>query len=159
MNEQGPVLIMDGKGAYPSNLDRAIEEQRRYYMAKTVFVFGSNEAGIHGAGAAKDAYKNHGAQWGKSYGHYGDSFAIPTKDEDIQTLSLYEIGEYVKGFVRYAKGHHRLKFRVTRIGCGLAGYEDKDIAPLFNFAPINCEFDEAWKPWLGNAYTYWGHVA
>lgn len=115
-------------------------------MAKTVFVFGSNEAGVHGAGAARTAYEKHGARWGKSYGHYGDSFAIPTKDENIQTLSLDRIRLYVDGFIAYAQGHRKVQFKVTRIGCGLAGLRDEEIAPMFYNAPSNCLFDEAWKP-------------
>uniref|UniRef100_A0AAU6VZ10 ADP-ribosylglycohydrolase n=1 Tax=Pseudomonas phage Arace01 TaxID=3138526 RepID=A0AAU6VZ10_9VIRU len=125
-------------------------------MPKSVFVFGSNAAGIHGAGAAKVAWKQHGARYGKGYGHHGDTFAIPTKDEHIETLPLPRIEQYVQGFLAYAKDHRKLTFQVTRIGCGLAGYKDKDIAPLFKDAPLNCQFDEAWKPFLGDAYTYWG---
>lgn len=127
-------------------------------MAKTVFVFGSNDAGIHGAGAAKHAYEKHGARWGFSFGHMGDSFAIPTKDEDIVTLPLERVEGYVQGFISYAKGHRKLKFKVTRIGCGLAGFTDAQIAPLFKDAPSNCEFDEAWSPYLGASRRYWGSV-
>ncbi len=125
-------------------------------MTKMVFTFGSNEAGIHGAGAAKTAYEKHGARWGKSYGHHGDSWAIPTKDDQIQTMPLSRIQDYVKGFLAYARGHPKLTFKVTQIGCGLAGLQAKDIAPMFKLAPKNCRFNEAWKPWLGEDYNYWG---
>lgn len=125
-------------------------------MAK-VFVFGSNESGIHGAGAALVAYKKHGARYGSSYGHYGNSFAIPTKDKNIEyALSLEKIAAYVQGFLVYAEGRKKLTFQVTRVGCGLAGLKDADIAPMFKDAPDNCEFDEAWKPWLGDSVKYWG---
>ena len=60
-------------------------------MAKECFVFGSNEAGVHGAGAARVAYEKHGARWGKGFGHYGDSFAIPTKDWNIRKLDMLSI--------------------------------------------------------------------
>lgn len=123
-------------------------------MAKRVFCFGSNAAGVHGAGAAKFAYEKKGAQWGKSYGHYGDSFAIPTKDRDIQTLPLEIIEYFIAGFLAYAYTHPKLTFQVTRIGCGLANYKDSDIAPMFEGAPENCMFDEAWKPYLGDTYRY-----
>lgn len=123
---------------------------------RMVFVFGSNEAGIHGAGAAKFAYKKMGARFGKSYGHHGDSFAIPTKDEYIETLPMERIKQYVGGFLAYAKGHRKVIFQVTRIGCGLAGLSDKDIAELFKTAPPNCHFDEVWREHLGEAFTYWG---
>ena len=125
-------------------------------MAKKCFVFGSNESGIHGAGAAKFAYEKHGARFGKSYGHHGDSFAIPTKDEYIETMPLKRIEQYVQGFLAYASGHRKLTFQVTRIGCGLAGYTDSQMASLFKGAPINCQFDEKWKQYLGTDYTYWG---
>lgn len=125
-------------------------------MTKMVFCFGSNEAGIHGAGAAKFAYKHKGARFGKGYGHHGDSFAIPTKDEFIETLPLDRISQYVQGFLAYAQGHRKLTFQVTCIGCGLAGYTHAQIAPLFEGAPKNCQFDEKWRPYLGDQYTYWG---
>lgn len=123
-----------------------------------VFCFGSNEAGIHGAGAARTAYQQHGARYGKSYGHYGQSFAIPTKDEYIETLPLERIKQYVEGFKAYAVGHRKVTFRMTRIGCGLAGFKDSQIAPLFIGSPLNVQFDETWKEYLGNQYTYWGTV-
>lgn len=125
-------------------------------MAKKIFVFGSNEAGIHGAGAARTALQEHGAMYGKSYGHYGDSFAIPTKDLNVQSMEFDRIVQYVIGFLAYAKGQRKLNFTVTRIGCGLAGYTDAQIAPLFKSAPKNCQFDEVWKPYLGDSFTYWG---
>jgi hypothetical protein len=121
-----------------------------------VFVFGSNDAAVHGAGAAKVAVEKHGAKWGKSYGHHGNSFAIPTKDEIIEPLPLARIRMYVDGFLAYAAGHRKLEFQVTRIGCGLAGFKDSQIAPLFAGAPSNCSFDEAWFPFLGSAVKYWG---
>lgn len=110
-----------------------------------IFVFGSNLAGVHGAGAAHCAYNEHGAIWGKGIGHHGDSYAIPTKDHNIRTLPVERIQEYVIQFMLYANEHPELKFQVTRIGCGLAGYTDKDIAPLFKGAPLNCELPEGWR--------------
>lgn len=121
-----------------------------------IFVFGSNDAGIHGAGAAKFAYEKRGARYGKSYGHHGDSFAIPTKDENIETLPLERIKQYVEGFLAYAAGHRKLTFQVTCIGCGLAGFTNEQIAPMFIGAPKNCLFDEAWRPWLADTVSYWG---
>lgn len=127
-------------------------------MTKKIMVFGSNEAGIHGAGAAKYAYEKKGARWGFSYGHVGDSFAIPTKNRDIETIKLEQIAQYVQGFLAYAKGHRKLTFQVTCIGCGLAGLKHEQIAPMFKGAPTNCQFDEKWKEFLGEEYTYWGSM-
>jgi len=96
-----------------------------------VFVFGSNLAGIHGAGSARFAYDRFGACLGKGYGWYYKSFAIPTKDEHIKTLPLEVIQTYVQGFEAFVIANPMLTFYVTQIGCGLAGYTPKDIAPLF----------------------------
>ena len=96
-----------------------------------VFVFGSNEAGIHGSGAANLARKKFGARLGFGFGHMGESFAIPTKDWFIQTLPLEVIDFYVRRFLAYASENRHLEFYVTKIGCGLAGYTEKDIGPLF----------------------------
>ena len=116
-----------------------------------VFVFGSNLAGRHGAGAAKVAANRFGARYGKGYGMSGTSFAIPTKDENLQTLPLYAIIDHIEGFVRAT--HHpfneNVKWFVTRVGCGLAGYKDEEIAPYFKNAK-NCSFAEEWRPYLEN---------
>lgn len=110
-----------------------------------IFVFGSNLAGIHGAGAAKEALKNYGAQWGQGVGMQGSSYAIPTKDERIKALPLDEIRKYVDAFLAYARRNPESQFFVTRIGCGLAGYHDSEIAPMFMDAPNNCELPYGWR--------------
>lgn len=96
-----------------------------------IFVFGSNEAGIHGAGAARLAYEKFGAVWGKGFGLYGQTYAIPTKDKQIETLPLQRIKEYVDTFLFFAKVNPQYNFLVTQIGCGLAGYKPHQIGPLF----------------------------
>ena len=122
-----------------------------------IMVFGSNESGIHGAGAARFAMQQRGAQYGCSYGHTGDAFAIPTKNKTIRkTLEISHIRWYVLGFIAYAMSHPEMTFQVTRIGCGLAGLKDSEVAPLFLQTPSNCYFDTVWKEYLGDAYNYWG---
>ena len=119
---------------------------RVYPGPPAVFVFGSNLAGIHGAGAAKYAYDNLGAWWSEGSGRTSEhSYAIPTKDAALATMSLVRIAIYVDKFREYAA--HRLvrKFFVTRIGCGLAGYDDKDIAPLFRDMPYNVTLPIGWE--------------
>ena len=111
----------------------------------TVFVFGSNLAGRHGAGAALTARLGWQAQTGVGVGRTGQAYAIPTKDERLKVLQLPIIREYVDLFVGYAKAHPELRFLVTRIGCGLAGYTDAQIAPLFRGAPENCEMPKGWR--------------
>ena len=94
-----------------------------------IFVFGSNLAGAHGGGAARVAYHTFGAVWGKGVGLQGQSYAIPTMQGGTDTIK-----PYVDEFIQFAKEHRQLTFLVTRIGCGIAGFCDEDIAPLFKGA-------------------------
>lgn len=110
-----------------------------------IFVFGSNLAGRHGKGAALYARQNHGAVYGVSVGTMGKSYAIPTKDEKLRTLPLETIKIYVDAFVRHARLNPELTFKVTRIGCGLAGYTDAQIAPMFAGSPGNCILPDGWR--------------
>ena len=112
-----------------------------------IFVFGSNLAGAHGAGAARAALR-YGAKLGAGNGLVGRTYAIPTKDHSIQTLSLVAVEQYINDFVEFATMQSAMSFFVTRIGCGLAGYTDAQIAPLFYGAPPNCNFAEQWKQYL-----------
>lgn len=120
-----------------------------------IFVFGSNLAGIHGAGAARAAFNYHGAKMGKGIGLEGKSYAIPTKNEHLESLTLMQVRYFVDGFVEFARKNPAMTFKVTRIGCGLAGFTDAEIAPLFEYAGANCEFDSAWKPFLPHK-RFWG---
>ena len=113
-----------------------------------IFVFGSNLAGVHGAGAAAFALKNHGAIWGRGEGIQGSSYGIPTKDESIQTLPLLRIRGYVKRFLEYARAHPEQDFMVTAIGCGFAGYRPQDIGPMFKGAPSNCKLPQEFVPFV-----------
>lgn len=110
-----------------------------------VFVFGSNLAGFHGKGAALYARKYHGAEQYIGVGRTGNAYAIPTKDDQLKTLPLDQIRHYVNGFIGYAQQNLDLEFEVTRIGCGLAGYQDQDIAPMFQTAPGNCRLPDGWR--------------
>lgn len=110
----------------------------------SIFVFGSNLAGRHGKGAALYAQQHHGAIYGQGEGRQGDSYAIPTKDGQLRPLTLDVIQACVWHFIFYAREHPELSFTVTRIGCGLAGYTDEQIAPMFWAAPDNCQFAPAW---------------
>ena len=94
-----------------------------------VFVFGSNLAGMHGGGAAYAAYRRFGAVMGCGVGLQGQSYAIPTMQGGVETIR-----PYVDDFVAFAREHEELFFYVTRIGCGIAGFRDEEIAPLFREA-------------------------
>ena len=91
-----------------------------------VFVFGSNLGGFHGGGAARVALENFGAVWGQGVGLQGQSYAIPTMHGGVDVIK-----PYVDEFIAFAREHRELKFLVTPIGCGIAGFKVKEIAPLF----------------------------
>jgi hypothetical protein len=114
-----------------------------------IFVFGSNLAGRHGKGAALHARQHFGAVYGQGVGLQGRSYAIPTKDEQLRTLSLAAIGEHVEQFKAFAAGHPDMTFEVTPIGCGLAGYTPERIAPMFRDAPDNCVLPAPFLACLG----------
>ena len=94
-----------------------------------IFVFGSNLEGQHGGGAALLAYKKWGAIWGQGVGLQGQTYGIPTMQGGVETIA-----PYVDEFIRFAQEHPELIFLVTEIGCGIAGFRPKEIAPLFKEA-------------------------
>ena len=94
-----------------------------------IFVFGSNLAGAHGGGAARLAYERFGAVWGEGVGLHGHTYAIPTMQGGVETIR-----PYVNDFLDFTKHHPEMQFLVTPIGCGIAGFEAEDIAPLFESA-------------------------
>ena len=94
-----------------------------------VFVFGSNLQGHHYGGAARIANEKFGAIFGQGVGLQGQSYAIPTLQGGVETIR-----PYVDEFIEFAKQHPELIFYVTRIGCGIAGFKDSEIAPLFTAA-------------------------
>ena len=103
-----------------------------------VFVFGSNLQGMHGGGAARVAYEKFGAVWGQGVGIQGQSYGIPTMHGGVDVIK-----PYVDDFVEYAKQHPDKKFLVTPIGCGIAGFTEAEIAPLFKDA---VDVENIWLP-------------
>ena len=91
-----------------------------------VFVFGSNLAGAHGGGAALLAYRKFGAIWGQGVGMQGQSYGIPTMHGGVDAIK-----PYVDEFIEFAKTRPDLTFLVTRVGCGIAGFTNEEISPLF----------------------------
>ena len=106
-------------------------------MPDPIFVFGSNLAGRHGRGAAQWAVKHRGAIYSRGQGLQGRAYAIPTKDANLVALPLGSISIYVAEFLRFARTYPELEFELTAIGCGLAGYQPEQIAPMFADAPEN----------------------
>ena len=106
-----------------------------------VFVFGSNLKGMHGGGAAYIAYRKFGAVMGQGVGLQGQSYGIPTMQGGVETIR-----PYVDAFIDFAMAHPELTFLVTRIGCGIAGFTDDEIAPLFENAHdvANIVLPEGW---------------
>lgn len=112
---------------------------------RNVFVFGSNEAGAHGGGAAREAFNWWGAEMNVGFGRIGASFAIPTMDWELRPLPLETIQHYIARFIAYAKTRPQIKFLVTAVGTGICGYSAEEIAPMFNDAPDNCVLPDGWR--------------
>lgn len=110
------------------NENRISPKWIKHLEENEIFVFGSNLEGKHGGGAAKLAM-NWGAVWGKGVGLYGQTYAIPTMQGGVETIK-----PYIDEFIDFAKKHPELKFLVTEIGCGIAGFTVSEIAPLFKDA-------------------------
>lgn len=122
-----------------------------------IFVFGSNLSGRHGAGAARFAAIHYGAIYGNGIGPQGCSYAIPTKDENINTLPIVRIKQYITDFILFTRENQHRTFHLTRIGCGLAGYKDKEIAPLFNGIEFNVKIASLWIPYFPY-HTTWTNI-
>lgn len=110
-----------------------------------IFVFGSNQAGRHGKGSAREAQRKWGAIYGIGEGPMGRSYAIPTKDHSLRPRPLEKIRASVQQFLNYARWSPEYLFRVVRIGCMNAGYSDADIAPMFRGAPSHVLLPPGWR--------------
>lgn len=112
-----------------------------------IFVFGSNESGIHGGGAAKTALR-FGAKNGESFGLQGKTFAIPTVNASVRgKLPIEKVKRYVEEFLKFAKENKDKIFLVTEIGCGIAGFRISDIAPMFKSVVENeAEYENIYLP-------------
>lgn len=110
-----------------------------------IFVFGSNRMGVHGAGAAYHARQYYGAVLGTGEGLQGESYALPTKSDPYHTLSLDEIKAHATRFFDHAASNPQNTYRLTPVGCGLAGFDHGQIAPLFFDAPENVVLPGLWQ--------------
>ncbi|MEV7758448.1 hypothetical protein AB0O16_15010 [Microbacterium sp. NPDC089180] len=104
-----------------------------------VFVFGSNAAGAHGGGAARFALDRFGAVWGQGEGLQGRSYAIDT----MSGPTVFE--EQARRFVAFAAEHPELRFLLTEVGCGIAGYRPEQVAPFFTGAGRNVELPASFR--------------
>lgn len=114
----------------------------------TIFVFGSNYRGVHGAGAALYAKCYFGAILGQGEGLQGQCYAVPTKDQDIATLTLDDIYSGVLRFLDAARKTPYMKYFITPLGTNLAGYNHSDIAPMFEHIPNNCAVTKSWLDFI-----------
>jgi hypothetical protein len=126
-------------------MERTYHKDGSAPQAGRVFVFGSNLSGFHVGGAAKAAHELYGAEWGIDFGPTGNCFAIPTVGALMRPLSLDDIRKNVEAFILYATEVPEQQYFVTRIGCGIAGNKDEDVAPLFADAPLNCSLPDTWR--------------
>ena len=113
--------------------NRTTSPQIEELQPNEIFVFGSNLDGFHGGGAARLACEKWGAIWGQGVGLQGQTYAIPTMQGGVETIK-----PYVDEFIQFAKENPDKTFLVTEIGCGIAGFQPKEIAPLFTDA-VNVE--------------------
>jgi hypothetical protein len=115
-------------------------------LKQTIFVFGSNLAGRHGAGAALHAAREYGAERGIGRGRTGNSYALPTKDAWIRTRSLAEVDDEIGLFLAHAAAHPEETFVLTPVGCGLAGFSREDILPMLkkHGVPSNVLLTSTW---------------
>ena len=142
--------IDDDSIDFSSITDREIELNSRCVVTDfitklrpdEIFVFGSNLKGIHYSGAASDAYRKFGAIMGHGVGLQGQSYGIPTMQGGVETIR-----PYVDEFIQFAKEHPDMTFLVTRIGCGMAGFTEDEISPLFKKAYYvdNIVLPEGWR--------------
>lgn len=110
-----------------------------------IFVFGSNLLGIHGGGAAWYAKNKLGAVMGVAEGLTGDTYALPTCYRPGEPVTLEELRVYVDNFLNFASDNDDLQFFVSAVGCGIAGFNEDDVAPLFKNAPVNCDLPPGWR--------------
>lgn len=129
---------------YMYHKDGTLPEDKREF----IFVFGSNTRGAHGKGAALIAKDMFNAEYGVGVGYTGRSYAIPTKDRFMRPLSLPQIKFSIYLFKDFTHNRPDLKFWVTGVGCGLAGYSASQIAPYFADCNTNCSFPHTWIKYL-----------
>lgn len=131
---------MDPQSSGSMNKKRISSNRIINLAPNEIFVFGSNLQGVHGGGVARFAYEHFGAVWGQGVGLFGQSYAIPTLQGGVETIK-----PYVDDFLQFAIVHSEFDFLVTEIGCGIAGFTPKEIAPLF-FKAIENDFCNVYLP-------------
>jgi len=109
-----------------------------------IFVFGSNLAGNHAGGAARQAMESFGAIYGMGEGLTGDCYAFPTLDQNFERLPYEVLVQSRDVFYRCANAHPHLEFKMTAVGTGIAGYSEETMKSLFKSPPVNVAPPEEW---------------
>lgn len=124
--------------------------------ANTIFVFGSNPEGRHGAGAAKVARNQFGAIYGQGEGLQGNAYALPTKDlrvkenRGLRSISEVQIIQNIKKLYEVAKQNPDKQFKVAYRNtdqASLNGYTGLEMIDMFIKAgsiPSNIVFSKEW---------------
>lgn len=123
------------------------------FSDKTTYVFESNVLGMYEKGSQLYARNKRNAATGIGEGITGTAYAIPTQDSPKQYMSLVEIGEHISVFLDFAMKNSDMLFQVNRIGCGVGGYTDSEIAPFFSNAPTNCMLPGIWSKLFNSAIS------
>ncbi|MDP3718813.1 MAG: hypothetical protein Q8T13_13695 [Acidobacteriota bacterium] len=150
------MIFQPNDWPHPHVTPRSEQERDRLLTVvpdRLVFVFGSNLAGRHMGGAARDAVDYFEAEMGKGYGWHGRSYAIPTMDVGLRTLPLHFIAGHVDRFLVAAMAEPDFTFYVTAVGTGIAGLTHEQMAPFFVGAPSNVLLPVEWLPLLSAQAT------
>lgn len=131
-----------------NNPEAAPPEVSRLGFCNAVYVYGANLAGQHTRGTARDAVRWLSAQPDAMSGITGECYALPVKDRQLRNLPLVAIAESAAQLVELATARPKLRFQLTRIGCGMSGYKDDEIAPLFHGYPPNLILPGAWNAYM-----------
>jgi hypothetical protein len=110
-----------------------------------IFVFGSNQRGAHGGGAARLAKEKFGAEEGVGEGLTGQSYAFPTLTANFGKVSHASLEASRDRLYASARQNPDKTFLLTKVGCGIAGFTEDEIRPLFKNAPENVILPEDWR--------------
>ena len=109
-----------------------------------IFCFGSNLRGVHGKGAALQAYRDFGAEYGVGEGLTGQCYALPTLGRNLEQLTGICLASVISKFNATVREHPELQFLLTKVGCGLAGYDEEYMKSFFTESPSNVIKPEGW---------------
>jgi len=122
-----------------------VEKHITHLKQNQIFIFGSNGLGKHIGGAARQAFEKFGAQMGVSEGWCGQAYAFPTLNKHFQKCSMRQLRASRDRLFKVCEQNPEYEFLLTKIGCGIAGFKDAEIKPLFDVHPINLTMPIEWQ--------------